>query len=67
MSSRLGIIDLGTNTFHLLIAEPNGPHFKTVFHESRPVEFALQGCAQLKVVEARNIGSSNHAPFFGEQ
>ena len=43
MSSRLGIIDLGTNTFHLLIAEPNGTHFKTVFHESRPARIGLGG------------------------
>ncbi|GGH54551.1 phosphatase [Dyadobacter endophyticus] len=43
MSSRLGIIDLGTNTFHLLIAEPNGAHFKTVFHESRPARIGLGG------------------------
>lgn len=43
MSSRLGIIDLGTNTFHLLIAEKNGAHFKTVFHESRPARIGLGG------------------------
>jgi exopolyphosphatase/guanosine-5'-triphosphate,3'-diphosphate pyrophosphatase len=43
MSSRLGIIDLGTNTFHLLIAEKNGAQFKTVFHESRPARIGLGG------------------------
>lgn len=43
MSSRLGIIDLGTNTFHLLIAEQNSGRFKTVFHESRPARIGMGG------------------------
>lgn len=43
MSSRLGIIDLGTNTFHLLIAEQNSGRFKTIFHESRPARIGMGG------------------------
>ena len=43
MSSRLGIIDLGTNTFHLLIVEKNGDEVNSLFHESRPARIGLGG------------------------
>jgi exopolyphosphatase/guanosine-5'-triphosphate,3'-diphosphate pyrophosphatase len=43
MSSRLGIIDLGTNTFHLLIVEKNGNDFENIFHESKPARIGLGG------------------------
>ncbi len=43
MSSRLGIIDLGTNTFHLLIVEKNGKDVTTLFHESKPARIGLGG------------------------
>jgi exopolyphosphatase/guanosine-5'-triphosphate,3'-diphosphate pyrophosphatase len=43
MSSRLGIIDLGTNTFHLLIVEKNAQSFTSIFHESRPARIGLGG------------------------
>lgn len=43
MSSRLGIIDLGTNTFHLLIVEKNGQDIITLFHESKPARIGLGG------------------------
>lgn len=43
MSSRLGIIDLGTNTFHLLIVEKNGKDITTLFHESKPARIGLGG------------------------
>ncbi|MCE6989114.1 phosphatase [Dyadobacter sp. CY323] len=43
MSTRLGIIDLGTNTFHLLIVEKQGSDFTTLFHESRPARIGLGG------------------------
>jgi len=46
MSARLGIIDLGTNTFHLLIVEKNGDAVKTIFHESRPARIGLGGINQ---------------------
>jgi exopolyphosphatase/guanosine-5'-triphosphate,3'-diphosphate pyrophosphatase len=46
MCSRLGIIDLGTNTFHLLIVEKNGDAVKTIFHESRPARIGLGGINQ---------------------
>jgi exopolyphosphatase/guanosine-5'-triphosphate,3'-diphosphate pyrophosphatase len=43
MSSRLGIIDLGTNTFHLLIVEKNGTNVTTLFHKSQPTQIGLGG------------------------
>jgi exopolyphosphatase/guanosine-5'-triphosphate,3'-diphosphate pyrophosphatase len=43
MGSRLGIIDLGTNTFHLLIVEKNGEEAHLLFHESRPARIGLGG------------------------
>jgi len=43
MSSRLGIIDLGTNTFHLLIVEKNGKNITTLFHKSQPAQIGLGG------------------------
>ena len=43
MSLRLGIIDLGTNTFHLLIIDRNGNEVTHIFHESRPARIGLGG------------------------
>jgi len=43
MHSRLGIIDLGTNTFHLLIVEKKGEEVNTLFRESRPARIGLGG------------------------
>ena len=43
MSSRLGIIDLGTNTFHLLIVEKIGENITTLFHKSLPAQIGLGG------------------------
>lgn len=43
MSARLGIIDLGTNTFHLLIVEKNPDGITTLFHESQPAKIGLGG------------------------
>jgi len=43
MNSQLGIIDLGTNTFHLLIVDKKEDKVTTVFHESRPARIGLGG------------------------
>lgn len=43
MNSRLGIIDLGTNTFHLLIVDKKEDAVITAFHESRPARIGLGG------------------------
>lgn len=40
---KIGVIDLGTNTFHLLIAELNTTGFKTVFKEKTTVKIGQGG------------------------
>lgn len=35
---RIAVIDLGTNTFHLLIAEINGSNFETIYKTNVPVK-----------------------------
>ena len=40
------IIDLGTNTFHLFIAETNGSATTTLFRESRPAKIGQAGINQ---------------------
>ncbi|WP_439554974.1 Ppx/GppA phosphatase family protein [Dyadobacter sp.] len=55
MSSRLGIIDLGTNTFHLLIIEKNGDQFSTIFHDSRPARIGMGGISR-KVITPEAFG-----------
>jgi exopolyphosphatase / guanosine-5'-triphosphate,3'-diphosphate pyrophosphatase len=43
MTTRLGIIDLGTNTFHLLIVEKQEGKAETLFRESRPARIGMGG------------------------
>lgn len=45
------IIDLGTNTFHLLIAEKNGPAYQMLFRESRPATIGQAGINQGIITE----------------
>lgn len=47
-----GIIDLGTNTFHLLIVEKNGTTYQTLFLESRPAKIGQAGINQGVITEA---------------
>lgn len=46
MTSRLAIIDLGTNTFHLLIVEKTDGSFKTLFRKSLPARIGKGGIDQ---------------------
>jgi exopolyphosphatase/guanosine-5'-triphosphate,3'-diphosphate pyrophosphatase len=43
MGERLGIVDLGTNTFHLLIVERTGAGVVTLFQESKPARIGAGG------------------------
>lgn len=52
LMKRLGIIDLGTNTFHLLIVEKNGGELTKVFHESRAARIGQGGINQRIITEA---------------
>jgi exopolyphosphatase/guanosine-5'-triphosphate,3'-diphosphate pyrophosphatase len=38
LKMRLAAIDLGTNTFHLIIAEPNGPELEIIYKTNQPVK-----------------------------
>lgn len=46
MDQRIAVIDLGTNTFHLLIAEIKGPGMKILHREKVPVKLGLAGINQ---------------------
>lgn len=46
------IIDLGTNTFHLLIVEKTDHSYKTLFRESRPAKIGQAGINQGLITEA---------------
>ena len=67
MSSRLGIIDLGTNTFHLLIVERNGEDVVTRFHESRPARIGLGGINKRIITEEAIQRALTVLKFFREQ
>ena len=67
MSSRLGIIDLGTNTFHLLIVEKNGDAVTNVFHESRPARIGLGGINQKIITPEALQRALNVLYYFREQ
>ena len=45
------IIDLGTNTFHLLIVEKSGSAYTTLFRESRPAKIGQAGINQGIITE----------------
>lgn len=45
------VIDLGTNTFHLLIVEKNGNTYHTLFRESRPAKIGQAGINQGIITE----------------
>lgn len=67
MSSRLGIIDLGTNTFHLLIIDKDGYTVKTLFKESRPARIGLGGIEK-DIITAEGIGRAlDVLQFFRQQ
>lgn len=47
MSTRkAAVIDMGTNTFHLLLVELNGVGFKTIYKEKIPVKIGQGGISQ---------------------
>lgn len=46
MSQRIGVMDLGTNTFHLLIAEIDGGSFRIVHRDRKPVKLGKGGINQ---------------------
>lgn len=67
MGSRLGIIDLGTNTFHLLIVEKDGEEMITHFHESRPARIGLGGINKRIITDEALQRALTVLRFFREQ
>ncbi|SEJ11558.1 exopolyphosphatase / guanosine-5'-triphosphate,3'-diphosphate pyrophosphatase [Dyadobacter koreensis] len=67
MSSRLGIIDLGTNTFHLLIVEKNGENIATLFHKSQPTQIGLGGINKKLITDEATERALKVLHFFREQ
>jgi exopolyphosphatase/guanosine-5'-triphosphate,3'-diphosphate pyrophosphatase len=67
MSSRLGIIDLGTNTFHLLIVDRNGDDVTNLFHESRPARIGLGGINQKIITQEATERALAVLAFFRQQ
>ncbi len=51
-TKKAAILDLGTNTFHLLIAEWNGTGWKTVFKKEVGVKLGEGGINQGQISEA---------------
>ena len=48
---KAAVIDMGTNTFHLLLVELNGVGFKTIFKEKIPVKLGQGGISQNLLAE----------------
>jgi len=67
MSSRLGIIDLGTNTFHLLIVEKNGENITTLFHKSQPTQIGLGGINKKIITDEATARALKVLQSFREQ
>lgn len=50
MSTRkAALIDMGTNTFHLLLVELNGVGFKTIYKEKIAVKLGQGGISQNQI------------------
>ena len=77
MNKRLGIIDLGTNTFHLLIVELPGDPFpngsadrrpsRTLFRESRAAKIGEGGINQRLITEAATDRAFTVLRYFHEK
>ncbi|MDQ6481971.1 phosphatase [Dyadobacter sp. LHD-138] len=67
MSSRLGIIDLGTNTFHLLIIEKNSEKITTLFHKSLPTQIGLGGINKKRITDEATERALKVLHIFREQ
>jgi Exopolyphosphatase len=52
VSQRLAIIDMGTNTFHLLVAEIHTQGFERLYQERQPVKIGMGGINEGVITEA---------------
>jgi exopolyphosphatase / guanosine-5'-triphosphate,3'-diphosphate pyrophosphatase len=67
MKDRLGIIDLGTNTFHLLIVEKNDHRTEVLFHVSRAARIGEGGINHQVITEAATSRALEVLRYFREQ
>ncbi|KAA0990521.1 Ppx/GppA phosphatase family protein [Dyadobacter aurulentus] len=67
MSARLSIIDLGTNTFHLLIVEKEENRFSTIFHDSKPARIGLGGINKKIITAEATDRALNVLQYFQEK
>lgn len=66
MNDRLGIIDLGTNTFHLLIVERSAAGTRTLFHISQAARIGEGGINQRVITEAATGRALDVLRYFRE-
>jgi exopolyphosphatase / guanosine-5'-triphosphate,3'-diphosphate pyrophosphatase len=52
MDDKIAIIDLGTNTFHLLLAQSDAGQYKTLHQERAPVKIGLGGINSNRITDA---------------
>ena len=52
MNRRIAALDLGTNTFHLVIAEVNGSKFNKIIEEQRHVKLGEGGITEGRITDA---------------
>lgn len=52
MGKKIAVIDLGTNTFHILIASVEGPTFDTLLRERKTVKIGEDGISKGFITEA---------------
>ena len=63
----MGIIDLGTNTFHLLIVEKNSEKITTLFHKSLPTQIGLGGINKKRITDEATERALKVLHIFREQ
>ncbi len=67
MATRWGIIDLGTNTFHLLIIEKQGDNINKLFHESLPARIGQGGINNNQITSEALARAISVLVYFREQ
>jgi exopolyphosphatase / guanosine-5'-triphosphate,3'-diphosphate pyrophosphatase len=55
MQNRIAIIDMGTNTFHLLVAEWNGSRYQFIHQEKQAAKIGMGGINQGLITEAAAV------------
>jgi exopolyphosphatase / guanosine-5'-triphosphate,3'-diphosphate pyrophosphatase len=67
MQNRIAVLDLGTNTFHLQIAEINGRSHKNLYKEKLPVMLGKGGISNGVITEAAQKRAMDALGYFKHQ